>query len=1280
MIKQRRISTITKNILTAVASILGIFCIMIALVAKIMLQNGMATAKKLESDHADHIVNSVRENLSYITSLLNVTQQSIGLLDRQSDDVKKITDNYLLTMAGFNPNVFRAWLVVNKGIYYEDRFYSKEFISHNGIFDEIEDFIPEEDLLNTEISPWYSRPITSGKPFFDYVNLEKYPGNISLYTGTISVPIVADNTIIGVCGVDIVYYGMFDYFSDHVTDAQWRLMLLGNDMTILHPTDPSMIYRNLSEFPFAGLETLRNTMDQEIKYSYETMSPISGTISLVSLYPILIEMGAGYHPLYLYIETPLSELYGEAYTITRVIVIFCLISLFLVIAVFVINTNSLIQPVKKLTMSALMISSGNLDVKFDAVAQAEYFNEKNEVAVLQRALMRMVSTLKNNYVIVENRVGERTRELQKLNNYIKLLIESANDIFMLFDSNMKITYCSNSISGLLGFKDSSEVVGKYWVSLQLIFSDQGFIDRNSLRFSRIKSGEDIIIVDDNISWPEAGKHLYRICYRRVLDDYGNFDGMVLIMKDVTEVRLEESERRINDMMHSTLLPCQVWDEHGNIIAYNDESLRVFGAPLDSSAEASDVFFSRVMPELQNSGKETFSVRKKLIRDTLDTGFSFINGELFNSEGVLMYFGISAARISWLSTNRLVLYYHDLTKVRAVEAEANNLLLQKEAAQAASEAKSQFLASMSHEIRTPMNAIIGMSELLLSTNLSSHQLRYAEDIKISAMALLDIINDILDLSKIQAGKLTLVPVHYDFYSLIENIDTIAQLLAVTKNISFNLVMEGTIPACLYGDDVRLRQVLLNLLSNAIKFTEKGNVKMAIEVFEEIIKFSISDTGIGIKEEDIPVLFEAFTQIDAKKNRSKEGTGLGLPISKSIVEMMGGSITVESVYGQGTVFHFSIPKTEGNEAYIKESDDGEYEIYAPGVKVLVVDDNTINLNVACGLLGLCKIKPEAVTSGAAAIELLKENQYDIVFMDHMMPGMDGIETTKIIREMGITLPIIALTANALTGIKKDFLEAGMNDLLTKPIEKPMLYNILTAWIPAEKLEYVPLIDSGSGGPAALEWLSSAESSGEENEFWERIKEIKDLSIQKGLDIVSGNTGILERSFKLTIREIEKSTINLNKFLASGDLHYFSIEVHGIKGSLANIGSVELSAMASELENASNLKDKDFCSLKLPLFLERLNNLKNSLENAFAVKTQNHGPIEIPRNLPGILKKLSAAFGEKDFIAIDKAIETFDTLHPNKALKEKLEKIKDAVLMMDYMEADEVIQELLFQDTKE
>jgi len=399
---------------------------------------------------------------------------------------------------------------------------------------------------------------------------------------------------------------------------------------------------------------------------------------------------------------------------------------------------------------------------------------------------------------------------------------------------------------------------------------------------------------------------------------------------------------------------------------------------------------------------------------------------------------------------------------------------KETAELNSSYKSNFLANMSHEMRTPLNVVVGLTDLRMEDVKLPFEVQ--EDIrKINAAGelLLGIVNDVLDISKIEAGKLELMPVEYNTASLLNDIITLNMIRIESKPIKFKLEISESIPNLLYGDELRVKQIFNNLLSNAFKYTKEGAVTFRVDCTcgdgnAILISASVSDTGIGIRQEDMKNLFSEYNQVDTKANRKIEGTGLGLSITKKLVEIMGGEITVESIYGVGTSFHVSIRQstvddssTLGREIvqnlssfrYVDDKQHASAKLVRPdlsGTRVLVVDDFPTNLDVAAGMLRKYKIHVDCASSAQAAISLIRAGKpvYNTVFMDHMMPGMDGIEATQIIRsldsEYARTVPIISLTANALVGNEQMFLEKGFNAFLSKPINIFKLDSIVKRWV--------------------------------------------------------------------------------------------------------------------------------------------------------------------------------------------------------------------------------------------
>ena len=418
---------------------------------------------------------------------------------------------------------------------------------------------------------------------------------------------------------------------------------------------------------------------------------------------------------------------------------------------------------------------------------------------------------------------------------------------------------------------------------------------------------------------------------------------------------------------------------------------------------------------------------------------------FSGIGAERYYSIEISRIDESKVTDANL----TAGVLVVFVDLTDFMREKQRAEAASNAKSDFLATMSHEIRTPMNAILGMSEMLDRSHLDGEQRKYLVDIKKSAQSLLSIINDVLDFSKIEAGRMELVNTGYSLHSLLEGLHSMFLNLFETKGLAFSYKHDPTLPEFVFGDENRLRQILTNLLANALKYTNKGSV----EFFASFVKgnklhFAIKDTGIGIRESDIGKLFEPFEQLDARKNKNIVGTGLGLAISRNLCRLMGGELRLESVYDVGSTFFVEVPYVVADEQEDEPSLEPK-EFWAPDVSTLVVDDIEINRVVAEAMLSLFGIRPDQASGGFEALKMAAEKQYDIIFMDHMMPELDGIEATKILRindGPNKYTPIVALTANALNGMEEMFLSNGFDEFLPKPLDFSALSRCLLRHISA------------------------------------------------------------------------------------------------------------------------------------------------------------------------------------------------------------------------------------------
>ena len=558
---------------------------------------------------------------------------------------------------------------------------------------------------------------------------------------------------------------------------------------------------------------------------------------------------------------------------------------------------------------------------------------------------------------------------------------------------------------------------------------------------------------------------------------------------------------------------------------------------------------------------------------------------------------------------------------------------------ASEAKSRFLAQMSHEIRTPINAVLGMNEMILREEKNETILDYSRNIDSAGKTLLTLINSILDFSKIEDGKMEIQPVRYDTASMVNDLINSVIQRADAKGLIFEANIDEALPCTLFGDDVRFSQVIMNLLTNAVKYTQEGSVTftMSLEKKEAdiaTIYVAVKDTGIGIREEDREALFESFERLDEIRNHNIEGTGLGLSIIKSLLSLMDSSLTVESVYGKGSCFSFTINQRIADETPIgdykkrlKESYENRSEqkiIKAPGAKLLVVDDNDMNLKVCANLLKLFDIKPDLVTSGAETIEKMREDTYDIVLLDHMMPKMDGIETLKRLKDENL-IPsetiVIALTANAVVGAREMYLEAGFDDYLSKPIAVKELGEILVRYLPediiAEKDYTAPLKKEKAEGAADKEDFGDNDDEeqflefepeeefeefypqGEFEEFYptedkgnNKIKDYEALLSylkENGIDIDEGiGFAAGDKEFYLEIvsdycKAYPKRAEDLQRLYEASDMKEYEVLIHAVKSNSKSIGATGLWQLAAELEEAASENRRDFVDKEHPVFMK-------------------------------------------------------------------------------------------------
>lgn len=602
---------------------------------------------------------------------------------------------------------------------------------------------------------------------------------------------------------------------------------------------------------------------------------------------------------------------------------------------------------------------------------------------------------------------------------------------------------------------------------------------------------------------------------------------------------------------------------------------------------------------------------------------------------------------------------DVTKIIEQNHLMKRLVLQTEDA---NRAKTNFVSNMSHEIRTPMNSIVGITEILLRSRHSPKEQEYLLNIQSSGRVLLTIINDVLDCSKMEAGKMQLFDEPYDTCSLFHDLRISMENRIGHSGLELIYDIDQDIPCKLKGDMGRIRQVIINLVNNAIKYTEKGSVRFSVHVRQKntdkvMLYYEVADTGIGIRKEDQKILFDAFQRVEMDRNRYVEGTGLGLTISQNLVNMMGGVIEVESEYGKGSRFFFTIEQTiidptpvsavnyNGQKDNVTEKE-AECLFIAPEAHILLVDDNELNLVVAKELLKPLRMQIDTAENGLQAVKMVRGSQYDLVLMDHMMPVMDGIEAAKAIRALPEDkyqkLPIIALTANAMVDARKEFLNAGMNGFVAKPIDFARICNQLKLWLPKDLVRDVPKEEAKK---LLADDLSDREIQPEDPQMG--------FSFEEGVKHC-GSKAALMKTIRIFYRTIDSKADKIEQCLKEGLISDYVIEIHALKSSALLIGAVPLSEAAKELEDYGKQGKTEVLEEKTPDVLTLYRDLKNILR-PYAEKEEDAKKEFSDGEWITALQQIHQCIEQFDLDGVDQIMEQLEEYQVPECIRESMDQLR-------------------------
>lgn len=742
----------------------------------------------------------------------------------------------------------------------------------------------------------------------------------------------------------------------------------------------------------------------------------------------------------------------------------------------------------------------------------------NSNAVIEDRLLNISSMVENHLNTAENVLHVTADAVHHMlisgstpTRIHEFLVEETNNVSDQFDENY---------NGIYGYIMSQYMDGLNWEP------PEGYEPRERDWYVIAMQGNgDVVFVPPYID-AQTGNMI--ISVSRMLPDRQNVISLDVQLKGIQNM---VRELTLNGKGYGFIV-----NESGLIIAHRDEELKgtnlcdVIGGEAYLNAithadspsfsyicdgEKSTVFVNSIMNHwyvvMVVSDRELFSeVRSQLAANIIICA--------------LIFFMIAA--FYYVGYRNEQSYAKRMEEMRLEEQKASYerkvLELEKDAANASNKAKSDFLANMSHEIRTPMNAIIGMDEMILRSSPGEPIRKYALDIRSAGKTLLSIINDILDFSKIESGKMDLVPVEYRFASVMNDVVNMTMKKAQDKGLSYQITVPENTPSVLLGDEIRIRQIMLNLINNAIKYTNEGSVSVTVSYDEEneMLTIAVADTGIGIKEEDLGKLFGSFQRLEEDKNRSIEGTGLGLNITMRLVRMMDGTIDVESTYGEGTTFTARVKQQavdrtpvgdfSGNLLRMQaQTESYRPALIAPDARVLVVDDNDMNLEVIVGLLEGTRIRVTTADSGPECLEILREKSFDVIFLDQMMPGMSGAQTLAVIRQEHLAddIPLIALTADAIVGARDNYIREGFTDYLSKPVMYEALEAILQKYLDPGLIRQEDAAEAEAGNSEKPLVIAISDSS-------DQLRRIKSR-------LGDGCKGVFVKDRASAVRYLEKKT---------------------------------------------------------------------------------------------------------------------------------------------------------------